>query len=100
LGAEVGQLSGFGKGAALNRARAGEDPRVGSHQARYILPYLDVVDIEGRADARGPVVTPVQPKRARGPIASRADETLDHGHRSAFDLRPYRVFDFLVGHVE
>ena len=56
LGAEVGQLGGFGEGDAFHAVAAGDDARVGGQHAVHVGPDLDLLGADARAhDGRAEV---------------------------------------------
>ena len=53
LGAEVGELGGFGEGDGLDAVAAGQDGRVGGEHAVHVGPDLDLFGADARADDGG-----------------------------------------------
>src|SRR5258705_8098671 len=85
LRAEVGQIGGLGERTTFDGACTGEYSGIRGHKTGNVLPYLNILGLERRADYRCSVIRALKPQRCGSAIACGTDKALYDRYRSVFD---------------
>ena len=87
LGAELAHLDRFGEGDGVEQLGAGNDARVGGHQAIHIRPDPTFLGLERGTDDAACVVAPAAPQGGRHAMLRGGDESGDDDGLAPIQVR-------------